>query len=400
MPTLNLPLNCVDSDAGACAARGFLAAGVAAGIKASGKPDMALIFSERPASLAALFTGNLACAAPVVVSRRHAAGGQGRGVIVNSGGANAGTGAAGLADARRMAEATAQLMGVPTEQIQVCSTGLIGTPLPMDRVLRGIELAAAALGTGVDAAARAIMTTDTVLKKAALVHRNGWAIGGICKGAGMIAPNMATMLAFITTDASVSPEPLYRYLQEAAEVSFNSISVDGDTSTNDTVLLFANGLSGLEPAAQDFAAGLEWVCRSLARQIVADAEGASKLVTVTVTGAASVVEARRAARTVAESLLVKTMLYGGDANWGRIAAAIGRAGVHVDMDQLSIDMCGVRLLNRSVPAAVQEVERARRALAAWEVNIECDLASGGARAQMLTCDLTPGYVTFNAEYEA
>lgn len=392
-------MNFVESDGGVCAARGFLAGGVSAGLKALSHLDMAMIFSERPAAVAAVFTQNRAAAAPVVVSRRHAASGSARGVIVNSGGANACTGAQGLRDAELMAREAAVAMNVASDEMLVCSTGLIGSLLPMDKVLDGIKRAKSALETNDTAASQAIMTTDTVPKKAALVHKDGWSLGGIAKGAGMIAPNMATMLGFVTTDAAVPASLLSSFLAEVAEVSFNSISVDGDTSTNDTVMVFANGASGIEPDPGEFYLALEWVCKNLARQIVQDGEGATKLVTVAIVGAASDAEAKRAARTIADSLLVKTMLFGQDANWGRIAGTIGNAGVAVDMGQLCVDICGIRLLERSVPAAQQDVDRARKALTEPEVSIWCDLASGDGSAEMLTCDLTPEYIRINAEYE-
>lgn len=392
-------MNFVESDAGVCAAKGFLASGVSAGLKESGKLDMAMILSARPAAVAAVFTQNLAAAAPVVVSRRHASSGSARGVIVNSGGANACTGSRGLENAEAMAEAAAAAAGVALGEMLVCSTGLIGAFLPMDKVLGGIDKANEALAADDTCASEAIMTTDSVPKKAALTHKQGWSIGGICKGAGMIFPNMATMLAFVTTDAVVAPDLLEAFLSEAVEESFNSISVDGDTSTNDTLMVFANGASGIEPDAGELYAGLESVCKSLARQIVLDGEGATKLVTITIVGADSDDEAKQVARAISGSLLVKTMLFGGDANWGRIAATIGRAGVKADMDLLSIDICGIRLLERSVPGSSGDVDRARKALTEREVDIRCDLASGDGSAQMLTCDLTEEYIRINAEYE-
>lgn len=389
----------IESGGGVCAAREFVASGISAGLKESGAPDLAVILSRRPATVAAVFTTNLAAAAPVVVSREHAGSGSARGVVINSGCANACTGPAGLEDARQMARAAAAGLGVAPEEMLVCSTGLIGSRLPMDRVLAGIGRACAGLGPDDTGASQAIMTTDTVAKKAALTHPDGWSLGGIAKGAGMIAPDMATMLAVLTTDARV-PAPLLRScLKRAADLSFNAISVDGDTSTNDSLMLFANGASGIQPAAEELSQALEQVCGSLARQIVKDGEGATKLVTVTVEGARTGAEAAIAARTVAGSLLVKTMLFGQDANWGRIAAAVGRAGVQVDMAKLTIDICGIRLLDASGPASPAEVERARAALHRPEVSIRCHLASGKGSAQMLTTDLTPRYVTFNAEYE-
>lgn len=393
------PLILTEGSAGVCAAGGFLAAGIPAGLKGSGNLDLALIFSERPATAGGVFTTNRAVAAPVVVSRKHVASGAARGVVVNSGGANACTGERGLADAHEMARTAAGMFGVAEEEFLVCSTGLIGAYLPMDKVLPAIRIAAGSLSPDDEDAARAIMTTDTVSKKAAVVHAGGWSVGGIAKGAGMIAPNMATMLAFITTDAVVPSGQLGAALGRAVESSFNSITVDGDMSTNDTVLLFANGHSGTEPSPEDFAIALEAVCSSLAKQIVADGEGASKFVSVQVRGAASAEEAKKAARAVADSLLVKTAVYGQDANWGRVAGAVGRAGVAVDFARFSIEICGVTLVERGVPSPPELVHAAREAMAAPQISIACDLASGSARAEMFTTDLTPEYVKLNAEYE-
>lgn len=392
-------LTFTEGEAGVCAAKGFLAAGVAAGLKESGNLDLALIFSVRQASVAGVFTTNLAAAAPVVVSRRHVSSGVGRGVVVNSGGANACTGARGLADAREMAAAAAVALGVAEHELAVCSTGLIGSYLPMDKVVSGIRIAARSLSADDEDAARAIMTTDIVPKKASAKHPDGWSLGGIAKGAGMIAPNMATMLAFITTDAVVPSGRLSAALKKAVEVSFNSITVDGDSSTNDTVLVFANGSSGIAPPPEEFAAALNAVCTSLARQMVADGEGATKLVTVQIRGAASTEEAKRAARTVADSLLVKTAVFGEDANWGRVAAAVGRAGVAVDFSRFGIEICGITLVESGEPREVELVDGARKAMASREIAIGCDLAAGTASAEILTTDLTPEYVKLNAEYE-
>jgi glutamate N-acetyltransferase / amino-acid N-acetyltransferase len=386
-------------EGGVCAARGFLAAGVRAGIKDSGTPDLALIFSEFPAAAAGVFSTNKAVSPTVTVTSERVAGGSARGVVVNSGCANACTGERGMRDAREMAELAAQAVGVGPEQMLVCSTGLIGSYLPMDKLRAGIPAVAAALKADDEPVSRAIMTTDTRPKLAAIAHSDGWRIGGIAKGAGMIAPNLATMLAYVTTDAVVDPALLRTALVAAADQSFNCITVDGDNSTNDTLLAFANGACGVTPEAEDFAKALSSVCTSLARQIVADGEGATKLVTVKVRGAASLGEARLAARTVADSLLVKTAVYGGDANWGRVVAAVGRSGAQVDMRAMSVSICGIELFGRDRPAPPEKVAQARVAMRQPEVTIECALAAGEAEAQILTTDLTPEYVTFNAEYE-
>ena len=384
---------------GVCAARGFRAAGVSAGIKPSGGLDLALVVSDGPAAAAGVFTTNRVAAAPVIVSMARVAGGRARGVVINSGCANACTGEQGLKDADAMADAAAFASGVPAGEMLVCSTGHIGSNLRMDAVQAGVGAAAAALGVDDELPARAIMTTDTRPKRAAVAHPAGWHLGGMAKGAGMISPNMATMLAVVTTDAAVDPYDLRAALAGAAEATFNRITVDGDQSTNDTVLAFANGRSGVAPPAGEVAAAMLAVCRSLAEQIVADGEGATKMVRVRVRGAAGPEEAHRAARTVAGSLLVKTALWGGDANWGRVAAALGRAGVEGDFDALTIALGGVTLLDRGVAPSRKAVERARRALADREVTVECDLGAGTGSAEMLTTDLSPEYVHLNAAYE-
>jgi glutamate N-acetyltransferase/amino-acid N-acetyltransferase len=384
---------------GICASRGFLASAVAAGIKRSGGYDLALIFSDRPAVAAGLFTTNKVVAAPVVISRRRVARGSARGVVVNSGNANACTGGRGYADALEMAEQAGSELRVHPEEILVCSTGLIGSYLPMERVRDGIRKAAAGMGAADLAAAEAIMTTDTRPKMAAVGSPAGWSLGGIAKGAGMIAPHMATMLAFLTTDAVVQPPQLNATLTEAAWTTFNSITVDGDRSTNDTLLAFANGASGVTPDSDDFVLAMRAVCRDLAEKIVADGEGATKFVRVKVDGAATEDDARKAAHAVAGSSLVKTALYGEDANWGRVAAAVGSSGASADFDRLSISMAGVSLLRAGEPPLPEAVDEARSAMASAEITIECDLANGSASAAVLTSDLSPEYVRLNAQYE-
>lgn len=385
---------------GVCAPKGFRAAGVEAGIKSSGGKDVALIVSDVECATAGTFTTNLAAAAPVLVSKSRLAEGSPRAVIVNSGCANACTGERGLADAESMADAAAAALGMQGSDVLVCSTGLIGSFLPMDAIVAGASKAAAALSAGGDDVAEAIMTTDTKPKVSALTHSDGWTIGGIAKGAGMIAPNMATMLAFITTDAVVDSRVLREVLPEIVEVTFNRISIDGDMSTNDTVLAFANGASGVVPDLEDFIEGLGSVCRSLAEQIVADGEGATRFVRVRVRGAASEEEAVLAGRQIASSLLVKTMLWSGDANWGRVAAVLGRAGIAFAPSKLSIAMEGVEVLAEGVPADDKTLARARAALKSPEVTIVCDLFLGDGAAEILTTDLTPEYIHLNAEYEA
>lgn len=413
MPSVSLTL----AAGGVCAPDGFMAAGVSAGLKHSGAPDLALIASQRECAAAALFTANRVSAAPVVVSRKHVRDGSARAVVVNAGCANACTGTLGLQHARAMTAEAGRALGVPVEQVLVCSTGLIGSYLPIDRVLAGIARAAEGLGpvpggrgeeAGTNGAARAgagaaaaeaIMTTDTVPKLAAVTHRDGWSVGGIAKGAGMIAPNLATMLAFVTTDASVEAASLQSTLARAADATFNRISIDGDTSTNDTLILLANGASGLTPDPGALQTAVDSVCRSLSRQIVADGEEATKLVTVRVEGAPGMADALLAARAIATSLLVKSALYGGDANWGRVAAAAGYSGAGGAFDRLSISMAGVDVLSRGIPAGPEAIREARMALQADEIEIVCNLQAGVASAQMLTTDLSPEYVRFNGQYE-
>jgi glutamate N-acetyltransferase/amino-acid N-acetyltransferase len=382
-----------------CAATGFRAAGVAAGLKRSGGLDLALIVSDTPASAAGVFTAHRAAAAPVHVSRERVAGGVAQVIVVNAGCANAVTGARGRRDAEAMAAEAAAAVGVDPGQALVCSTGKIGNFLPMDRVSSGITEAASQLGTDDLSAADAILTTDTRRKTAALSHDAGWRLGGMAKGAGMISPDMATMLAFITTDAVVAPDVLQKALTAAVNDSFNAITVDGECSTNDTVLVLANGASGVTPSADDVAAALGSVCGSLARAIVADGEGATKFVRICVTGARTPEEARRAARSVAESPLVKCALFGEDANWGRVAAALGKTDVGLDLDVLSIAMGGVTLFDRGQPVDGDAEARAHEGLTAHEISIDCDLAVGDASGEILTTDFSHGYVDINAEYE-
>lgn len=384
---------------GVCVPQRFGAGATRAGLKASGDLDLALIVSELPANAAAVFTSNQVVAAPVLVSRASLRSGTAQGVVVNAGCANACTGEVGLAHAGQMAAAAANAVGMDPDQMLVCSTGKIGSFLPMDKVLAGIGSAAAGLGAHDGDVARAIMTTDTVPKLSAVAHDDGWKVGGTAKGAGMICPDMATTLGFVTTDAEVDTQQLQALLKSAADQSFNAITVDGDTSTNDTLLVLANGASGIRPDPEEFAQALTAVCRSLSRQVVADGEGATKLITVIVNGAAERLQAQNAARAVAQSLLVKTALYGQDANWGRIASAVGNSGVQARFDELTIKIADVTVLEAGKPAGAEEVDRARSALSGYEITIECSLGVGGESAEILTTDLTPEYVRINAEYE-
>jgi glutamate N-acetyltransferase/amino-acid N-acetyltransferase len=394
------------SSGGITTPRGFRAAGISAGIKTNGKPDLMLLVADAPAQAAAVFTTNKVIAAPVLVSQEHLArsGGTVRAIIVNSGCANACTGDDGLRVARDMAADTAHLIHCPVEQVLVASTGVIGVALPMDKIHRGLPVAVGALGADQGAAAaRAIMTTDLSPKEAAATIRIGGreaAIGGMAKGAGMIEPMMATMLGFVTTDALVPRALLDRALREAVDRTFNAITVDGDSSTNDCVLLLAGGASGVavdEAGYGTFLEGLTAVCRDLALAIVRGGEGATKLVTVTVTGAASSAEARRAAKVIANSLLVKTAIHGGDPNWGRLICAAGRAGVALDASRAAVTMGSIVLFKDGQPHDERAPEAAEY-LKGADLTIGVDLGSGGASSTVWTCDLSAEYVRINADY--
>ncbi len=389
---------------------GFVASGVACGIKATGKKDLALILSQTPAVAAATFTTSKVKAAPLLVSRENLRPrkAQVRAIVANSGNANCCTGEKGLEDARRMCEETGTALQIPAHQVLVASTGIIGRLLPMDRVVEGIRMASQQLSRdGGLAAAEAIMTTDTFAKSVALKVLIGGAeirIGGIAKGAGMVAPNMATMLAFLTTDARIHRSALQSALRSAVDRSFNSITIDGDTSTNDTVFVLANWqgggptLSEGSPEFETFRSALTIVCQELAKKIVRDGEGASKWIEVQVHGAASDQDARSVALTVSNSVLVKTALFGNDPNWGRIAAAVGRAPARVRLDSLSIRIGDLVCLDRGEPVPFDN-ERAHQWLKEHrDVTIAIDLGLGDGTWTAWTCDLTLEYVRFNAEY--
>jgi glutamate N-acetyltransferase/amino-acid N-acetyltransferase len=392
---------------GITAARGFRAAGVSAGIKASGALDLALIVPDVPAAAAALFTTNQVQAAPVTVSREHLlkSGGRVAAVLVNSGCANACTGPDGLLVARESAEALATRIGCSATEVVVASTGVIGVALSRDRVRTGIARAHAALSEDGHPAALAIMTTDVGPKEYAVrVQTPGGAfqVGGIAKGAGMIEPLMATMLGFVTTDADIAPALLHRVLASVVDRTFNAITVDGECSTNDTVLALASGASGVTVgggAGEDaLIAGLEAVCRELALMIVRGGEGATKLVAVRVTGAASAAAAKQAARTVANSPLVKTAVHGGDPNWGRLVAATGRSGVPFDLGHARVRI-GPAVLFRDGQPFDGEAPRAAEYLRGTDIDIEIDLGTGGPHeATVWTCDLSAEYVRINGEY--
>jgi glutamate N-acetyltransferase/amino-acid N-acetyltransferase len=372
---------------------------MACGIKPSGKPDLALVASRTPAAVAGVFTTNRVKAAPVILSQQRAAAGRARAAIVNSGNANACTGEEGMRAAERMAAAAARRLELAADEVLVLSTGVIGVPLPVEK----IEAALPALTPspdGGDAAARAIMTTDTRPKTAAVELALEGAtvrIGGMAKGAGMIHPNMATMLAVITTDAAIAPADLQRHLSASARRSFNRIDVDGDTSTNDSVVLLANGASGTTLPGELFAEALTQVCVTLARQIAADGEGATKLLEVTVTGAARLEDAEKAARAITRSTLVKAAMYGNDPNWGRILCAAGYSGAVFDPAAARLVVQGIPLFAHGVPLPF-DAPAASAALRAPEVAVQLDLGSGDESATAWGCDLSPEYVRFNAEY--
>jgi glutamate N-acetyltransferase/amino-acid N-acetyltransferase len=384
---------------GVCVPAGYLAAGVAAGLKGSGDLDLALVTSERRAAVAGMFTSNRAAAPPVHISRARVRGGYARGVVINAGCANAMTGERGLRDAEQMAQEAAACVGVPGTEMLVCSTGVIGTFLPMERVRDGVAAAAAALGRDDGTAARAIMTSDSHPKHAAVRHSDGWAVGGMAKGSGMVAPRLATMLTVVTTDARATPADLRTALAGAVDQTLNTITIDGDTSTNDSVLAFANGAAEVEPARDDLTAAITAVCATLAEAIVADGEGATKLVRVGIAHAANDDQARAAARSVAESLLVKCSLNGGEPIWGLVAAAIGQAQVDADFDRLTIAMGNVVLLDRGMPVEGAALAAARGALLERELRVDVDLASGSASAEMLTTDLSQDYVRLNSQLD-
>ena len=386
--------------------QGYRASGSSAGIKADKGLDLALLVSDTPATAAAVFTTNRAQAAPILVSREHlsASGGVARAIVVNSGCANACTGDEGLDAAREMAAETARLVRCSVAEVLVASTGVIGVALPIGKIRAALPAAFRGLGNDHGAqAARAIMTTDPFPKEAAAEVKIGGRtvrIGGMAKGSGMIEPMMATMLAFITTDADVPQPLLARALREAVDDTFNAITVDGECSTNDSVMLLANGASGVSINVGNcdaFVDGLNAVCRELAMGIVRGGEGATKLVTVTVTGAASAIEARRAAKAIANSLLVKTAIHGGDPNWGRLIAVAGRANVAFELSRAAVMIGATTLFSNGRPYDEASAEAAEY-LKGTDIAVSVDLGSGSASSTVWTCDLSAEYVRINAEY--
>jgi glutamate N-acetyltransferase/amino-acid N-acetyltransferase len=397
-------------DNGITAPQGFLAAGVHCGIKKA-KKDLALIYSAVPAVAAAVFTTNRVVAAPVMVDKIQLGKTHGiQAIVINSGNANACTGERGLNDAWTMLRATARSLGISEDSVLVSSTGVIGQYLPMGKILVGVDQAVPALGAeGSADAAYAIMTTDTFPKQAALrvpLEGTEITIGAIAKGSGMIAPNMATMLAFVTSDAAIAPEILQHALREAADRSFNRISVDGDTSTNDMVVMLANGLANNRPITnvqgasyQQFYAAMEYLLVKLAKMVVVDGEGATKLVEVRVVGAPNEETAVRAARSIANSNLVKTAIHGEDANWGRVLAALGYSGISFDAEQVEISFGHVPILRKKYVIDFSE-EDAKEVLRQKDITITVALNLGSAEASFWTCDLSKEYVAINANYRS
>lgn len=398
---------------GVTSPRGFRARGVRAGIKKNGNPDVAIIEASAVVAAAGVFTTNKAQAAPVLVSLEHlkATGGRARAVIVNAGCANACTGAQGMADAREMTTLTAQALGCTPAEVLVTSTGVIGVNLPMDKVRAGIAAAAAALSVdGAESATHAIMTTDPFPKSCAVEvvgtsapgtpGTTMFTIGGMCKGSGMIEPRMATMLGFITTDVKIAPDVLRAALVTVTDATFNAITVDGECSTNDCVFILASGASDVEVTSAndaEFIGALTDVCGFLAREIVRGGEGATKLVTVNVTGAATHNDAWLAVRTICNSPLVKTAIHGGDPNWGRLVAAAGRSGAAFNIDTTSVSIGDVHLFVKGVPHD-DLAPRAADVLLQKEIAITVDLGLGAHAATMWTCDFSAEYVKINAEY--
>lgn len=385
---------------------GFLATGDTCGIKSTaGALDLSLFVSDRPCAAAGVFTQNLVVGAPVVVSRSRVPSDSVRAVVINSGNANACTGARGVRDAESMASATAAAIDCAATDVLVCSTGIIGHFLPIAKIEAGIASAASGLVATEDAflaAARGMMTTDTVPKRATrtISTPDGTiTVSGACKGAAMIAPNMATMLGVVMTDAALTSRQADEWLRDAANRSFNCISVEGHTSTSDTVLLLANGASGIDVTAheQSFRLALKAVCSDLAQQIIRDAEGADHFVTIDVQGAASEADAHRIAKTVADSALVKTAITGNDPNWGRIVSAAGYAGVAFDVSQVSLTLNGQSLYEAGAPVEFDEAATSA-SMKQGEVAIVLTVGEGDGSARFWTCDLTAEYVRLNADY--
>jgi len=387
--------------------RGFKAAGISCGIKKGDKKDLALIYSEVPARAAALFTTNQIKAAPLKVSAEHIEDENAQAIVINSGCANAATGKKGLEDAEEMTQATAQILGIEKENVLIASTGTIGTFLPMNKIAEGIKEAKGKLSReGGGDASQAIMTTDTFPKEVVVEVDIGGqkvTIGGMAKGAGMIFPHLATMLSFITTDAAISGELLKKALKSSIDRSFNMITVDGEESTNDIVVILANGLAGNEEIDKEnedfkkFSSGLDEITLKLAKMIVKDGEGATKFIEIEIKNALEWEDAKKVAFSIANSLLVKTAIFGEDANWGRIMAAIGNSGVEIEEEKTDIYLGNLKLASKGCGIKYSE-EKAKKILKEKEIKITVDLNLGEKSAKVWTCDLTPDYVKINAHY--
>jgi glutamate N-acetyltransferase/amino-acid N-acetyltransferase len=381
------------------AARGFRAAGVSAGLKATGAPDVALVVNDGPsAAAAAVFTANRVKAAPVLWSRQAIADGRARAVVLNAGGANACTGPAGFTDTHETAERVARALGCGAGDVLVCSTGLIGERLPMPKLRAGVDAAVAALDVnGGEEAAQAIRTTDTVAKQEIFRHPSGWTLGGMAKGAGMLAPSLATMLCVLTTDAAVDSASLDKTLRVVTRRTFDRLDGDGCMSTNDTVIVLASGArGGVTPDPADLEAALDQVCRHLAWKLLADAEGATKEVTIEVRGAATEDDAVEVGRAVARNNLLKCALFGNDPNWGRVLAAIGTTGAVFDPDLIDVEINGVRVCVGGAGGAPRETVDLR----GRQVHIGVDLNAGHHKAAIWTNDLSFGYVEENSAYSS
>lgn len=394
---------------GVTAPQGFKAGGLACGIKKNKSSDLAIVYSEVPAVAAGIFTTNRVQAAPVILSKEYLEKGKAQAIIANSGNANACLGAIGMEAARRMTAAAGKALGIPADSVLVASTGVIGVALPVEKIETALaEQSDFLSATGSAAAARAIMTTDTFPKEFALELELGGAIvriGGIAKGSGMIHPNMATMFGFISTDAKIDRSLLQKAISTAGKTSFNRISVDGDTSTNDCLFILANGLANNKPLTtedqdyQIFLKALTTVCLELAKMLARDGEGATKLVEIKVSGAKTEDEAVKVGKSVATSNLVKTALFGEDANWGRILAAVGYSGVMVDPERISICLGDLPVFQKGVGLVFDEV-KAKQILAEKEILIAIDLNEGNETASVWTCDLSYDYVKINGSYRS
>ncbi len=393
--------------AGVTFPKGFKAAGVKAGIKKSGNLDLALIYTEKEAAVAGVFTKNAVAAAPVIVSREVVKGGKAHAIVANAGCANACTGETGLANARKMAALAAAEVGCAPDEVLVGSTGIIGVNLPMDKLEAGIKAAAAELSEdGSKNAGNAIITTDTYSKAGSCeVEIGGKAVrfGVIAKGSGMIQPNMATMLCYITTDANISSQLMQKALSDIVEVSFNMISVDGDMSTNDTVLVLANGESGApeitegSPEYDKFYATLKEICQELSKRIAADGEGATKFLTINVSGTKTFEDAKTVAMSIAKSPLVKTAFFGEDPNWGRVICAVGYAGIPMVPEKTVIKFGGVTVYANGLGAEFKE-EDIHKVMAEHDIVIDVEMGMGDAEATVWSCDFSYEYVKINGEY--